>query len=111
MTSLLAAMLGPSGGVAAGRTHSAGFGMTLPGASAKRSRLFLDVFDDCSRAGFKLSLRERAIIREMNETIFAVNFLETGGVGCSESCEEVGYSTLSTGLASLSLCRLHSEIV
>ena len=53
---------GPSGGVVAGRIHSGGSGVTLPGASAKRSRLLPDVLDDRSCAGLKLSLRDRAII-------------------------------------------------
>ena len=53
--------------------------MALPCASAKRSRLFPEVFDDCSSVGRRLSPRERAIIREVNETVFALNFLETGG--------------------------------
>ena len=52
MMSLVAATLGPSGGVPAGLTHSGGLEVALPGASAKRSRLFLDLFDDCSWAGF-----------------------------------------------------------
>ena len=28
----------------------------------------------------------------MNETAFALNFLETGDIVCSESCKQVGYS-------------------
>ena len=36
----VAATLGPSGGVAAGRMNFGVLGATLPGASAKRSRLF-----------------------------------------------------------------------
>ena len=47
---------GSIGGVAAGRTQSGGFGVTLLGASAKRSRLLSGVFDDQWGAGFKLSL-------------------------------------------------------
>ena len=43
----------------------------LPCASAKRSRLLLEVFDDGSSVSRRLSLRERAIIREVNETVFA----------------------------------------
>ena len=40
------------------------------------------------------SPRGRAIIRDLN--VFALNFLETGGIGRSESCEKVGYSILPT---------------
>ena len=69
-------------------------------ASAKRSRLLPEVFDDCSSVRRGLALRDRAIIREVNETLFALNFLETGGVGCSEVCEKVEYSIRSTDLAS-----------
>ena len=46
-------------------------------------------FDDWSYVGCRLSPRDRAIITEVNETAFSVNFLETGGIGCSESCEKV----------------------
>ena len=79
--------------VSCGRNGSHSLGrlgcdVTLLGASAKRSRQLLDVFVDCSCAGFKLSPRDRAIIREMTETFFALNFLETGGLGRSESCEK-----------------------
>ena len=67
---LVVATLGLSGGFAACRIHSGGFGVMLP--SAKRSRLFPDGFDDCSSAGVKLSPRDEAIIREMNVTVFAI---------------------------------------
>ena len=63
MMCLVAATLGPSGGVAVGRIHSGGFGVALPGASAKRLRLLPEVFDYCSYVGC------RAIIRELNETV------------------------------------------
>ena len=56
------------------------------------------------------SLRERAIVREVNETVFAPHFLETGGVVGSESCEKVECSILSTDLASPALRRLHIVI-
>ena len=46
----------------------------------------------------------------MSETVLAVTFLETGGIGRSESCEEVEYSMLSTDLASPALRRLQSVI-
>ena len=82
MTSLLAATLGPFGGVAAG--HKEGLGVALPYTSARRSRLFPEVFDDCSYVGCRLSPRDRAIIRELNETAFAWNLQKTGGVGRSE---------------------------
>ena len=81
--------------------------MTLLGASANRSRFLPDVLDDCSRAGLKFSPSDRAIVREMNQTACAMNFLETGGVAHSESCAKVERSILSTGLASLVLHRLH----
>ena len=85
-----------------------GLGVALPCASAKRSRHLPEVFDDYSYVCRRLSLRERAIIKEVKETVFALNFLETGSVGCS--CEKVGYSILSTDLASPELDRLHSVI-
>ena len=77
MTSLQAATLGPSGGVAAGLVDSGGFGVALPCASAKRSRVLPEVFDDPS-VSRSFSSRERAIIMEVDETVFALNFLETG---------------------------------
>ena len=89
MTCLFAATLGHSGGVAAGRV-SGGLGVALPCASAKCSGLFSKVFGDCSWAGCKLSPRDRAIIRELNQTALAQNFLETGGIGRYESCEKSG---------------------
>ena len=88
MTSLLAATLGRSGGVVAGLVDSGGLGVALPCACAKRSRLLPEVFDDCSHVGCKLSPLDRAIISKVNETVFAVSFLETGGIGCSGSCEK-----------------------
>ena len=74
--------------------------LPLPRASAKRSLLPPKVLDDCSYVGRKLSPHDRAIIREVNESVFALNFLDTGCRGLSESCEKVGYSILSTDLAS-----------
>ena len=56
-------------GSSGGRMDSGGLGVALPCASAKRSRLFHEVFDDCSSAGCKLSPRDGAIIRELNETV------------------------------------------
>ena len=70
MTSLLAATLAPSGGVVAGLMVSGGLGVALPCAS--------EVFDDCSSVGRRLSLRERAIMREVNETAFCSKFLGNG---------------------------------
>ena len=55
MTSLLAATLGASSGVAAGLMDFGGLGVALPCASAKRSRLLPEVFDDCSSASRGLS--------------------------------------------------------
>ena len=49
---------------------SGGLGVPLFCASAKRSRLLPEVFDDRSYVGRRLSPRERAIIRELNETAF-----------------------------------------
>ena len=62
--------------------------MALPCAYAKRSRLLPKVVDDCSSVRRRIPLRERAIIREMNESVVALHFLETGGIGLSESCEK-----------------------
>ena len=71
--------------------ESGGHSVALPCASAKRSCLLPEVFDDYSYAGCKLSPRDRAIIRELSDTVFCFkNFLETGGTGRSESCEKVG---------------------
>ena len=42
----------------------------------------------------------------MNETVFALNFFETGGIGVSELCEKLVYSILPTP----ALHRLHSVI-
>ena len=57
-----------------------------------------------------LSLREMAIIREVNETVFALSLLETGGMVGSESRERVIYSILSAHLAPPTLRRLHLVI-
>ena len=43
--------------------------MALPCVSAKRSRLFLEVFDDCSYVRCKLSPRGWAIVRELNDQV------------------------------------------
>ena len=93
-------------GVAAGLMDSGGLGVALPCASAKRSRLFPKVFDDCSCVGRGLSSHNRAIIRELNETVFAINFLETGVIGCSGSFEKVGVLHLvhRPVITSTSLC-------
>ena len=69
-----------------------GFGVALPCASAKRCRVLPEVFDDCSSVSRRLSHRERAITREVNETAFALNFLETGGIVGSESCKKVEHT-------------------
>ena len=91
MTSLLVATLDSSGGVPAGLMVSGGPGVALPCASVTRSRLLPDVSDDCLYAGRRLSPRDRAIMRDMNESAFALNFLETGGVDISESCMKVNF--------------------
>ena len=101
MTSLQAATLASCGGVVAGLAVSGGLGGALPCASAKRSRLLPEVFDDCSSVTRRVSPRERAIIMELNETVFAPNFLETGGTVGSESFVKVDYSILFTKMADL----------
>ena len=103
MTSLLA--LGTSGGVAAGLTESGSAFVALPCGSARRSRLFPAVFDDCSCIGRRLSLRERAIIR-VNETVFALNFLETGGIAYFECLCKSDKKMFFTAV----LGRLHSNV-
>ena len=56
---------GPSG-VGAGLLVSGGLG------TAKRSRLLPEVFDGCSHVGRRLSPCGRAIVREMNESVFVL---------------------------------------
>ena len=80
-------------------------GVALPCASAKRARLLPEVFDDCSSVSRTLSPRERAIIKEVNETAFALNFLETGGIGHFESSDKLG-----TPYCSKTRHRLHSVV-
>ena len=63
--------------------------VALPCAPVKRSRLLPEVLDDCSALSRRLSSREKAIIREMTETVLALNFLETGGIVGIESREKV----------------------
>ena len=104
---LLAATQGPSSGVAAGLMVSGGLGLALPSAFSKRSRIFPEVFDDCSYVG-RILCSIGPSSREVNEGVFALNFLESGGIGRSESCEQGGYSMLFTDLASPALDRLHS---
>ena len=90
----LAAALGTSGDVAAGVLYSTGLGVALPYASARRSRFHSEILDDWSCGGRRLSFRDRATIMEMNESFFALNFLETGGIvilshakkWCTPSC-------------------------
>ena len=79
--------------------------MTLPFASSKRSRLS-EVLGVCSAVSRRLSLRERAIIREMNEIVFALSFLETDGIVGIWSWVRVGYSIFFTELVSLAMRRL-----
>ena len=90
MMSRLAATPGHSGGVAADLVASGGLGVAPPCAFAKRGRVLPEGVDDCSSVCRRLSHRERAIIREVNEIAFALNFLETGGVAGSESCKKSG---------------------
>ena len=82
----MAATWGASGGVAAGLMDSGETGVALPCASARRSRFPPEVVDDISRVGRNLSPRVRAVIRELDKTTFALNFLETGGV--AEPCQK-----------------------
>ena len=104
---MLAATLGSSGAVAAvswfqqvlvWRCHA-----RLPNVLGS----FLKFFDDWSHVGRRLSPRGRTSIRKMNESVFDLNLVWTGGIGLSESCEKVVYSILSTDLASPALRRLH----
>ena len=88
MTSLQAATLGPSSGVVADLWVPGGLGVALPCASAKHSCLLPEVFDVCSSVSRWLSRRERAIIKEVNETAFTLNFLEMVFTVGSESCEK-----------------------
>ena len=97
-----AATLGSSCGVATGLLHSGGLGVALPCGSA--------MVGDCSYVGRRLSPRDGAIIRELNETVVAEHFLETGGTGYSESRGKVAHATMSTDLPSPALRRLHSVI-
>ena len=90
MTSLFAATLGPSSNFAAYLSVSGGLGVALPCKSAKRSRFLPEVFDGCSSVSRGLSLRERAIIREVNETVVARNFLEMDGIVGSGHGNTVG---------------------
>ena len=57
---------------------------------------------------FLMTPRDRALIKEMNESGFALNYLETGGISLPESCEKVECSILSTDWASPAIHRLHS---
>ena len=53
-------------------------GVVLPSASAKRSRFLPEVVDDCWYVGRRLSLRDRATIRD--ESVFPLNKSETGAL-------------------------------
>ena len=94
MTSRMAATLSPSGGVAAG--HMDSLGVALPCASAKRSRLLLEVFDDCS-----------LFVLEQSSDLVCFEFL--GDWRLSHVNKWV-YFILSTGFASPALHRFHSLI-
>ena len=84
--------------------------MALPCASTRRSRILPELFDDRSCVCRRLSPRYMAIIRKMNESDFSLSFLETGGVGLSESRAKVECYIMSTDLASPALRRLHLVI-
>ena len=110
MMSRLPATSGHSGGVAADLVASGGLGVAPPRAFAKHCRVLPEVFDDCSSVCRRLSHRERAIIREVNEIAFALNFLETDGLAEFESCKKVGYSMLSIDLTPLALRNFHTVL-
>ena len=73
---------------------------------------FFFFFDGCSCVGRWLSPRYMANIREMNESVFSLSFLETGGIGLSESREKVECSILTwhhQHFVSSTLCSLTSD--
>ena len=84
--------------------------MALPSTSAKRSRLLPEIVDDCSCVGPRLSPRNRAVIQEMKESVYALKFLGHGCICHLGSCEKVEYSILSTDLAPPALHRIHFVI-
>ena len=86
--------------------NSGGLGVALP----RRSRPLPEVYDDCSFVSRRLSSRDKAIIRELNETALALNILETGGIGCSESCEKWNTPSCPQNLLHLHFTRLYSVI-
>ena len=90
--------------------ETGGTAVALSRAAARRARLLPEVFDDCSCVGRKRSPQVRAIIRELNETILAANFLKSGGVACAGPCPEVAYSILRVDPGSTTLHRLHFAI-
>ena len=51
------------------------------------------------------SPRDRALIRELNETVLALTFLESGSVARAESCEKVG-----TPSCVWTLCQEHFRV-
>ena len=106
MTSLFAAMLGSSWRFL---MDTGGAVVALPRPSARRARLLPEVFDDFSCVGRKLSSRVSAIIRKMNQTAFALSFLETGGVARAER-PKVEYAILCANSGSIALHCLHSVI-
>ena len=67
----------------------------LPCASAQRSRLLPEVFDDCcwSQAHSAVSGQSSGI---WTRPFLALNFLETGRVAPAESCEKVGTPVTAT---------------
>ena len=84
MTSLSVATLGASHGISVGLIESGGAGVALPCAAGRR---FLHKFFLVLVGSF--SPRVSGVIREVNETGFALNLLKTGGIGRSELCDEV----------------------
>ena len=102
MTSLKAATLVPSHGVAAGLADSGGLGVAR-----------LVSLPKCLMTARKLVAGSLLVIGPSSgkrTRPFLLLNLETGGIGCSDSCEKVSYSTLSTDLASPALLRLLSVI-
>ena len=60
-----------------------------------------------SSVGRRLSLREGDILKEVNDSVFALNFLVTGGIGCSSVKSEVlhvVHRTCITCISSSPLC-------
>ena len=71
--------------------RSRGFRRSWCGAAVRVCQTFSvspEVFDDCSSVSRRLSLRERTVIREVNETVCALDVLETSRIVGSVSREK-----------------------